>query len=126
MASNKRLLKAWVRFDGNGRVIPGGPLLSAKKPKVGNWVEIQGYLCCNPPANNCISYTATCVSTGVLSYTDCYGEVIAPVNMNAEDEIVICAQEGTVEVLSGEITVVAERACTTTTTTTTTIPEPPR
>ena len=125
--SNKRLLKAYVRYDGNGRVIAGSLILSRIKPKVGNWVEIQGYLCCNPPSpNDCISYTVTCISTGVISYTDCYGEVIAPVNMNAEDEIVICAQEGTVEVLSGEITVVAGRACTTTTTTTTTIPEPPR
>ena len=121
--SNKRLLKAYVRYDGQGRVIPGGPILSRIKPKVGNWVEIQGYECCNPPSpNDCISYTVTCISTGVLSYTNCYGEVIAPVNMNAEDQIVICAQPGTAEVLSGEITIVAGRACTTTTSTTTELP----
>ena len=125
MASNKRLLKAWIRFDGNGRIIPGGPLLSAKKPKVGNWVEIQGYECCNPPSP-CISYTVTCTSTGVLTYTDCYGQEIGPVNLNSEDQIVICAVPGTVVVASGEMTVEAGRACTTTTTTTTAIPEPLR
>lgn len=41
-------LKAWIRYDGAGRVVPGGPILSARKPKVGNWEEIPANLCCNP------------------------------------------------------------------------------
>lgn len=45
---NKRTLKAWVRYDGTGRVIAAGPIWSKTKPKVGNWVEIQAYECCNP------------------------------------------------------------------------------
>lgn len=44
----KTRLKAWVRYDGMGRVIPGGPVLSLKRPKVGNWQEIPANLCCNP------------------------------------------------------------------------------
>ena len=48
MASNKRDLKAFVRYDGTGRVIAGGPILQRFKPKVGNWVEIDAYECCNP------------------------------------------------------------------------------
>lgn len=48
MASNRRTLKAYVRYDGTGRVLPGGPILSRFKPKVGNWVEIDAYECCNP------------------------------------------------------------------------------
>lgn len=117
--SNKRLLKAYVRYDGQGRVIPGGPLLSRVKPKVGNWVEIQAYECCNPPApSTCVSYTVTCIATGVISYTDCYNEVISPVNLNGGEEIVICAIPGTVEILSGGMYVEAGRDCTTTTTTT--------
>lgn len=47
MASNRRTLKAYVRYDGTGRVLPGGPILSRFKPKVGNWVEINAYECCN-------------------------------------------------------------------------------
>jgi len=47
MATNKRDLKAYVRFDGTGRVVPGSLVLRRAKPKVGNWKEIQGYECCN-------------------------------------------------------------------------------
>ena len=48
MANNKRLLKAFVRFDANGRVVAGSLILRKTAPKSGNWKEIQGYLCCNP------------------------------------------------------------------------------
>ena len=47
MATNKRDLKAYVRFDGSGRVVPGSLVLRRKKPKVGKWMEIQNYECCN-------------------------------------------------------------------------------
>lgn len=36
-------LKAFVRVDGSGRVVPGTPVLQASKPKVGNWIEIPAY-----------------------------------------------------------------------------------
>lgn len=47
MASNKRRLKAFVRYDGSGRLISGSLILQTKKPKVGNWQEINAYECCN-------------------------------------------------------------------------------
>lgn len=47
MASNKRSLRAYVRFDGQGRVIAGSLVLRKNKPKVGNWLEIQTYECCD-------------------------------------------------------------------------------
>jgi hypothetical protein len=47
MASNKRLLKAYIRYDGNGRVIPGSPIMRQSAPKDGHWHEINAYLCCN-------------------------------------------------------------------------------
>lgn len=43
---SKRSLKGFVRYDGAGRVIPGSFILAAKKPLVGNWEEIDAYLCC--------------------------------------------------------------------------------
>jgi len=46
--SNKKDLKAFVRFDGSGRVVAGSLVLRRKKPKVGNWHQIQGYECCDP------------------------------------------------------------------------------
>jgi hypothetical protein len=45
---NNNKLKAYVRFDGSGRVLPGGPILQRFKPKVGNWLEIDANECCNP------------------------------------------------------------------------------
>ena len=60
MASNKRL-KAFVRFDGSGRVVPSSLILQRFKPKVGNWLEI--------PANECCNYTTTTTTTsGPLAF----------------------------------------------------------
>lgn len=47
MASNKRFLKAYARFDGSGRIVPASTILRKTKPKVGNWTEVQTYECCN-------------------------------------------------------------------------------
>jgi hypothetical protein len=46
MGSN-RDLKAFVRYDGSGRVVAGSLILRKKKPTVGNWQQVQGYECCN-------------------------------------------------------------------------------
>jgi hypothetical protein len=40
-------LKAYVRYDGTGRIVPGGPIYSRTKPKNGDWVEIESLDCCN-------------------------------------------------------------------------------
>jgi len=40
MATNNKL-KAYVRYDGTGRVIAGSLILQRFKPKVGNWQEID-------------------------------------------------------------------------------------
>lgn len=55
----KRDLKAYVRYDGSGRIIPGSLILNRFKPAVGNWKETPAYLCCNPlPLDpNCIYFT---------------------------------------------------------------------
>lgn len=45
--ANQRNLKAFVRFDGSGRVVAGSLILRKSKPKVGNWQEITAYECCN-------------------------------------------------------------------------------
>lgn len=47
MASNKRFLKAYARFDGSGRIVASSTILRKNKPKVGSWKEVQTYLCCN-------------------------------------------------------------------------------
>ena len=44
---NSRPLKAFVRFDGSGRIVAGSLILRKNKPKVGKWKEIPAYECCN-------------------------------------------------------------------------------
>jgi hypothetical protein len=48
MASNKKDLKAYVRYDGTGRIVSSSVILQRFKPKDGNWQEIQAYECCDP------------------------------------------------------------------------------
>lgn len=45
--TNKKL-KAFVRFDGSGRVVPGSLIFRKQKPKVGKWKEISSTECCDP------------------------------------------------------------------------------
>jgi hypothetical protein len=47
MTPNKRDLKAYSRFDGTGRIVPGSTVLRRNKPRVGKWIEMQTYECCN-------------------------------------------------------------------------------
>ena len=46
--SNNRILKHFVRYDGNGKLIPGGNIRAKSAPKVGTWVEVNDNECCNP------------------------------------------------------------------------------
>lgn len=46
MATDRKL-RAFVRYDGSGRVIPGSLVLRKRKPKVGRWQEITTYECCD-------------------------------------------------------------------------------
>ena len=55
MANSNNKLKAYIRYDGTGRVIAGSLILQRSKPKVGNWQEID--------ANECCNYTTTTTST---------------------------------------------------------------
>ncbi len=60
---DKRPLKAYVRFDGTGRIVPSSLILRRKKPKVGNWVEIPAYECCNPTTTTTTSSSSTTTTT---------------------------------------------------------------
>jgi hypothetical protein len=58
---NSRPLKAYVRFDGSGRIVAGSLILRKNKPKVGKWKEIPAYECCN--------YTTTTTTTAAPTTT---------------------------------------------------------
>lgn len=42
---------AYVRYDHQGRIVPGGPIISAKPPKVGNWQAVSNVLGTNTTSN---------------------------------------------------------------------------
>ena len=60
---NSRPLKAYVRFDGSGRIVAGSLILRRKIPKVGKWVEIPAYECCNPTTTTTTTVTPTTTTT---------------------------------------------------------------
>jgi hypothetical protein len=51
MANNQKKLKAFVRYDGSGRVVASSLILRKNKPRVGRWFEIPTYECCNGTTN---------------------------------------------------------------------------
>lgn len=63
MATNNRPLKAFVRYDGSGRVVAGSLILRKSKPKVGKWQEITAYECCNPTTTTSTTAAPTTTTT---------------------------------------------------------------
>ena len=65
--ANQRNLKAFVRFDGSGRVVAGSLILRKSKPKVGNWQEIVAYECCNPTTTTTTTAAPTTTTTTTVA-----------------------------------------------------------
>lgn len=63
MANSRKDLKAYVRFDGSGRVVPGSLILRRNMPKVGKWKEIPAYECCNPTTSTTTTVASTSTTT---------------------------------------------------------------
>lgn len=63
MATSKKDLKAFVRIDGQGRVVAGSLILRKNKPKVGKWQEITAYECCNPTTTTTTTVPTTTTTT---------------------------------------------------------------
>lgn len=104
MANSNNRLKAYVRYDGTGRVIAGSLILQRFKPKVGNWVEIDANECCNyvpdstttttttTAAPECFCYTVDNQTAGPLdyTYTDCGGST-ATTTIEADTISIVCS-----------------------------------
>ena len=69
MANSRKDLKAFVRFDGSGRVVPSSLILRKNKPKVGDWKEVQAYECCDPNFPTTTSTTTTVAPTTTSTTT---------------------------------------------------------
>ena len=57
--SSRRNLKAFIRVDQSGRVVPGSSVLRMKIPKNGKWKEIEAYECCNVTTTTASPTTTT-------------------------------------------------------------------
>lgn len=62
-SNNNNKLKAYVRFDGSGRIVSSSLIVQAFKPKVGNWKEIDAKECCNYVAPTTTSTTTVAPTT---------------------------------------------------------------
>lgn len=54
--NTRKHLKAYVRYDGTGRIVAGSLVLASSKPKNGDWVEIPAYDCCGGGGISCNSF----------------------------------------------------------------------
>jgi len=97
---DKRPLKAYVRFDGTGRIVPSSLILRRKKPKVGKWVEIPAYESCNDTttstttaAPECLSYAFTIPDGGIGGITgiNCSGEEFTDSDIPGPASGTVCA-----------------------------------
>jgi hypothetical protein len=70
MANNQKKLKAFVRYDGSGRVVASSLILRKNKPRVGRWYEIPEYLCCNGTID-----TTTTQGGGGVTPTAWFGQI---------------------------------------------------
>lgn len=50
----RKSLKAFVRYDGSGDIVPGSLITAKSKPKVGNWKEISATECCDYVAGSAL------------------------------------------------------------------------
>ena len=144
--ANQSKLKAWVRYDGNGRVISGGPIFQVNKPKVGNWRQIDANLCCNGGSSTTTTTTnggggtptafikttwgntyAACVTTGIPTlFYSASSTLTAGITVFLDAALTIPVNEGVVidtgmmsRYVVGVGGVLSIFECSTTTTTTT-------
>jgi hypothetical protein len=75
---NTRPLKAYVRFDGSGRIVAGSLVLRKNKPKVGKWKEISAYECCNPTTTTSTTAAPTTTTSTTVAPTTTTTTTVAP------------------------------------------------
>jgi hypothetical protein len=114
MGSNNRDLKAYVRYDGSGRVVAGSLVLRRTKPKVGNWQQVQGYECNSGGTSYQVVATASGALSSVITYRSGVDNSTQTVNLVGTNLLVatICAVTGSISAVnaSGTTTVITAGA----------------
>jgi len=96
---NRRDLKAYVRYDGSGRVVPGSLILRRNKPKVGTWQQVQGYECNSGGSQYRVSLDTRSTCSATITYRsgiDNSNQTIELVDVDENDYVVFCAVSGSV------------------------------
>ncbi len=96
-------LKAYVRFDGTGRIVPSSLILQRFKPKDGNWQEIDATECCGyvptpSTTTTTSSSTSTTTSTSTSSTTTTtttQGPVLSFIGTGGNSTVTSCSPGGT-------------------------------
>jgi hypothetical protein len=103
MGSNQNL-KAYVRYDGSGRVVPGSLILRRNKPKVGNFQQVQGYECNSGGTSYRVVATASGAVSSVITYRSGVDNSTQTVNLVGTNLLVatICAVTGSVSATNAE------------------------
>lgn len=64
MSTNTRKdLKAFIRYDGSGRIVIGSLILRKNKPKTGRWEQVDATLCCVPTTTTTTTAAPTTTTT---------------------------------------------------------------
>ena len=77
-SNNNNKLKAFVRFDGSGRIVSSSLIVQAFKPKVGNYKEIDAKECCNYTTTTTTTVAPTTTSTTTVAPTTTTSTTVAP------------------------------------------------
>ena len=123
-------MKSFIRLDYQGRRIPSSLILRKNKPKVGKWVEVDTFECCNGTTTTssttaaplCVTYFISVGRRGgTLTYTDCGGDPMS-FSMSPYATDTFCALENTAAFTGDGIFFIIASECLITTTTTTAEP----
>ena len=98
MINQTKDLKAFVRYDGSGRVVSSSLILRKTKPKVGNWKQVQGYECNSGGTSYEIKATASGAVSTVITYRTGIDNSTQTINLVGTTLLVatICAVTGSV------------------------------
>lgn len=96
MATSKRL-RAWVRYDGQNRIVPSSLILQVSRPKIGTWEEIPTSLTGTTTTAYCISctswrYDGPDVSGTIANAALCGGNICGDIDVIVGQ--IVCIQFG--------------------------------
>lgn len=92
-------LKAFVRYDGSGRVVSGSLVFRKKKPKNGRWGEITKNLCCTDSGSS--TTTTTTFANTTDTTTTVSGIIVTISHDNMFDPICSATTTLPIQIVSG-------------------------